>query len=233
MARYSKVGTSGQDRFQICFKDSQTLELIRHKLCTSSAIIASYFDTISGCIAFCQNLDISPELWEATKTTLESCSRRMRLHERTANLLLVQSDETRKILSAIIEFRNDETSIKSSHMMGDMMKVLTELGASAKQENASLVTLTEKTCEDSRFIKTLTFIAMLYLPTSLVATIFSSNLLQLVAVGNNAGDNPTRFVLATQFWVFPTLTFTLLGLTVISAVLFDRSQKRKCLITDF
>lgn len=47
--------------------------------------------------------------------------------------------------------------------------VLTELGQAAKQENAAIMKLTEKGRRDSRSTKILTFIAMLYLPASLVA----------------------------------------------------------------
>lgn len=53
--------------------------------------------------------------------------------------------------------------------MKDMLATLAELGAVAKAENATLVALTEEAQDSSHFTKTLTFIAMLYLPASLVA----------------------------------------------------------------
>jgi hypothetical protein len=54
-------------------------------------------------------------------------------------------------------------------MMQHMLKLLTDLGASAKEETESLRILSEQAQDDARLIKILTFIAMLYLPASLVA----------------------------------------------------------------
>jgi len=53
--------------------------------------------------------------------------------------------------------------------MRDMLQMLTELGASARQENISLLALTEQAQRDSSLTKTLTFVAMLYLPATLIA----------------------------------------------------------------
>ncbi len=53
--------------------------------------------------------------------------------------------------------------------MRGMLKVLADLGASAKQESESLRVLSEQAQSDARFTKILTFVALLYLPASLVA----------------------------------------------------------------
>jgi hypothetical protein len=53
--------------------------------------------------------------------------------------------------------------------MRDMLQIITELGASAQQENISLLALTGQAQRDSSFMKTLTFVVMLYLPATLIA----------------------------------------------------------------
>ena len=63
-------------------------------------------------------------------------------------------------------------------MMQHMLKILTDLGASAKEESESLRILSEQAQDDARFIKILTFIAMLYLPASLVAVSWPTSLRQ-------------------------------------------------------
>ncbi|KAF8534260.1 hypothetical protein BDD12DRAFT_896483 [Trichophaea hybrida] len=63
---------------------------------------------------------------------------------------------------------------------------------------------------DAHSMKVLTFIAMLYLPASHVATIFSSSLIQTVATDEETAG--TRYVITTQFWIF-LLTISLMVLT--------------------
>lgn len=53
--------------------------------------------------------------------------------------------------------------------MQDMLKLLTDLGISTKDESKSLRILSEQAAKDSRFMTILTFVAMLYLPATLVA----------------------------------------------------------------
>lgn len=69
----------------------------------------------------------------------------------------------------ILGFRNEEESIRSSHTRRDMLKILTDLGISAKHESESLRIISEQAQSDARFTKVLTLVAMLYLPASLVA----------------------------------------------------------------
>jgi hypothetical protein len=61
--------------------------------------------------------------------------------------------------------------------MRDTLKALTELGISAKEESESLRILSEQAQKDARFTKILTFVAMLYLPASLIAvSLFAASL---------------------------------------------------------
>lgn len=69
----------------------------------------------------------------------------------------------------MLQFRNAEEFTRSNNMVQHNSYVLTELGKAAKQENGAIMKLTEKGRSDSRSTKILTFIAMLYLPASLVA----------------------------------------------------------------
>lgn len=100
VARYSKVGIAGSDRFNSSFKDIQHLELIRQKLLTSSVIIAGYLETAAGCIDFCAAMNVTPEMRDTMKFAMETCLRRMQMHARSVQLLLSNSEETGKVVSA-------------------------------------------------------------------------------------------------------------------------------------
>lgn len=72
-------------------------------------------------------------------------------------------------LSQILDTINTEETIKSTYMIRDMLKVLTELGKSSKEESERLRIISEQAQKDARSTKILTFVAMLYLPASLIA----------------------------------------------------------------
>ncbi len=58
-----------------------------------------------------------------------------------------------------------------------------------------------------------------------VQTIFCSDLVNLSgSVSNDRESN--HFVIATQFWIYPAFTFSLMAITVIPAMLWERWQRR-------
>ncbi|KAK5445181.1 hypothetical protein LTS15_010272 [Exophiala xenobiotica] len=95
------------------------------------------------------------------------------------------------ISKIILEYRNDETKIQTSHAQ-QMTSERTKLIAEAVQEESrSTVTVLTAARSDSQVVKALTFVAMFYLPASLVASIFNSNLIQVEDGGADGGFNTT------------------------------------------
>jgi hypothetical protein len=102
-----------------------------------------------------------------------------------------------------------------------------------------MTTMTTDIQKDSRFIKILTFIAMLYTPASLMAvskhhsesfqsfvinlrnqTILSSNLVRVVGEANQ--DGLTHLVLVSDFWKYPVLTGILIIITLLPVFAWRR-----------
>lgn len=72
-------------------------------------------------------------------------------------------------LFQVLEYRNDELQIQTSRAIqynGDQLKALSQ---AASAENGFMTRLTYEIQNDSKFIKILTTIAMLYAPASLMA----------------------------------------------------------------
>jgi hypothetical protein len=69
-----------------------------------------------------------------------------------------------------------------------------EIAAAAREENKAVAQLLAKAQKDSRTVKVLTFVAMLYLPASLIAvgltpfTVYSTSVLMNSLVKNYADD---------------------------------------------
>jgi hypothetical protein len=69
----------------------------------------------------------------------------------------------------MLEYRNDELKIRMNAAIrdnGDQLRALTE---QVVAENDSMKYLTQELYDDSKLIKILTFIAILYTPASLIA----------------------------------------------------------------
>ena len=116
-------------------------------------------------------------------------------------------------LYKILDFRASKEIQKSNT---NMCNLLGTLDSQAK----SLTLLSEQRHKDSRTIKALTSVATFYLPASLVATIFSSNLVQLFPT--TPSQKPSRFVAAPQMWLPIMVTLSLMAVTLVSIQFLER-----------
>jgi hypothetical protein len=101
IVHYSKVGTAKHDPFEICFKDTQKLELISHKLSICSSIITNSLDIATGCLKYVDGFNEHIEVQEAACNKIDFYVRRMKMHATSVNLLLTQSNKTMKLVSYI------------------------------------------------------------------------------------------------------------------------------------
>lgn len=83
-----------------------------------------------------------------------------------------------------------------------------------------LTLLSEQREKDSKVMKALTSVATLYLPASLVATIFSSNLVQLHPT--TTLQESGHFVAGPQTWLPVVVTLSLMIVTLVSIRLLER-----------
>lgn len=72
-------------------------------------------------------------------------------------------------LAHILEYRNDELLIKNSEELHRSSESAREIATAAKAEQEAVALIFAKAQKDSSLVKILTFVAMLYLPASLIA----------------------------------------------------------------
>lgn len=101
----------------------------------------------------------------------------------------------------------------------NMYHTLGKLDSQAK----ILILLSEQRDKDSKAMKALTSVATLYLPASLVATIFSSNLVQLLP--KTPPQEPSHFVAAPQTWLPIIATLSLMAVTLLCIRLLERAYR--------
>ena len=81
------------------------------------------------------------------------------------------SDLTRSSmqLSQILSHRNEDSLVKSNDALQKSSDAMREIALAAKAENELMSALIAKSRRDSHTVKVLTYIALIYLPASLVA----------------------------------------------------------------
>lgn len=72
-------------------------------------------------------------------------------------------------LSQILNYRNEDMLVKSNDALRRSSDAMREIALAAKAENERMSTLLGKSQRDSHTVKVLTYIALIYLPASLVA----------------------------------------------------------------
>ncbi|KAI1096929.1 hypothetical protein F5B19DRAFT_12678 [Rostrohypoxylon terebratum] len=141
----------------------------------------------------------------ATELAVGSIQAYLRNHKRCIEKLLKDSEGVSQVLIQILNHRNDEILIRTQANTQQM-----------SEENSigtrSVVMILENSQRDTKMVKVLTIVAMLYLPASLVASIFSSNLVQFGSQPNPQSHNEGVYV-AKEFWLLPAVSLGLLVVT--------------------
>ncbi|KAK7910715.1 hypothetical protein PG985_013196 [Apiospora marii] len=137
-------------------------------------------------------------------------------HTKSVKSILERANRVSELLLKIIEIRIADKAYKTSRVIERSAVALEASNAENNQTNKSLAEMQQESHKDSITLKALTIIATVYLPASLCATVFSSNLVQSLE-NSKANYEGTHFVLATDFWVFAVLT---LGMMVATVTLF-------------
>lgn len=96
-------------------------------------------------------------------------------------------------------------------------------------ENITVASIAKEGTKDSKKVQALTMIATLYLPASLVATIFSSNLVQWIDSTKDPSTGrrvKAHYVVVSEFWIFIVSTVVLMCITLILAKVAVRVGSR-------
>ncbi|KAH9214233.1 hypothetical protein DL95DRAFT_504108 [Leptodontidium sp. 2 PMI_412] len=213
----SRIGVSLREDFSISFSDVQRLLALRKKMLKCSTILDISMDIGQSHGSLWQRvLDISDHtsLDNNFKSSLEMYKARVRNHQRSIQYLLNSSADTLNLASKILAHKNEELLIRSGHDIELMNQSTNFIAAETRDEHRNSVSILKATREDSDRIKILTYVALAYLPASLVASVFSSSLVQ---VDSSSGPK-NRLYLPRYFWLFPLLSIGLLGATTLIVV---------------
>jgi hypothetical protein len=193
----SRVGRQHQVDYAVAFADTQALLGLCKKMRRCRAILDTAIEIASGHEALWQELVLGtsiPLTGILDLSHLEMFKSSIRNHQRNVANLLDSASGISQIVSCsplethpishfhcshavlqlfqILEYRNDEILIRSSHALHYTSSSLHAIATAAHGETRTAALMLTATQKDSKVIKTLTFVAMLYLPASLMAVSF-------------------------------------------------------------
>ncbi|KAF8526173.1 hypothetical protein BDD12DRAFT_985012 [Trichophaea hybrida] len=135
---------------------------------------------------------------------------RLQCHICNVKKHLAFSEDIRLLVFKIMDFRNDELLRVNSYSLKDVAK-------ETASENKAMVTIAKQSLSDSRMVKITTVIATIYLPLSLVASFFSTGLVQYSENGEGA-----NITMRNATWVFIVICVSLMACTLASVYFWAR-----------
>lgn len=213
--------------YLIAFADSQRLQRLRRKLVKCKEILDCCLEVAQACKKHWQSLSSRDEQsWEQDPTKVEWFISRIKIHKRGMEAIQERAEGTSTLLSQILNYRNEDMIVKSNEALNKSSEAMREIALAAKAENELISALISKSQKDSHTVKVLTYIALIYLPASLVAEIFNSNLVQTRSGETEAVDS--RLVLSRSFCLYPCITLGLMALTflpILGLLFHDRLHR--------
>ncbi|OBS19141.1 hypothetical protein FPOA_10864 [Fusarium poae] len=185
-AFHSRVGPKVNDHFSVAFADYQDIQKFLTRIRTNLSALKNNFGVIKGYQDFINH------------STIQNYFRN---HLQAMEGLLADGEGTSQVLAHILSHRNNQALIQTSEHVRQLVE-------SAKVEGQNIQNSLRSSQDDSKTIKMLSIIAVLYLPASLVASVFSTGLIQY-----GESDDRGSVHLSTSFWLLPVLTLALSFIT--------------------
>ncbi|KAK3368037.1 hypothetical protein B0H63DRAFT_89153 [Podospora didyma] len=230
-ASFSRVGRPSKSDFEVGFSDGQELHRIRKKLVRTWTVLESTIRIIDKWESLFHNLDYRFGESETAATLSgvhEQCQNlrsTLQYHLGAVTKLSNYSAHTEKLLLGILDFRQNEVYFKCQQLVQNELASMHAIAALAEQENRTVARLAEEAREDAKMMRAVSVLAALYLPATLVASIFSSSLVQAQPID---AITSIRLTVTSDIWVF----FLLAGLLVLVTLFYvlwlkQRIRKQK------
>lgn len=200
--------------FPITLSDLQCLQLLRQKLLRTSTVLdqcfslsqslSSHSSLLSSHIHAYSHQALNADILSYL-TIIDSC-------RRSINSIILRSEGTSSLLTALLTSAHHHHLHITSLATNSTLSLCRNLLSQTHEESAVLSNVARQGREDSKILKALTLISTLYLPASLVATVFGSGgLMQWSEVG---GGGKWHVVVAGGFWIYVVVTMGLMGVTM-------------------
>lgn len=199
------------------FQQSQKLEVLRNKIRRVNLLLGSCISTTESLMAhatecYCQEDGDERNGNRSSEILLEFGQHVdvLKMHKAKASSLLESTQSIDFLTTKVLEFRQN-------HMTYNLNVSMENISRSMSNENKLMASTADQTRQDSKTIKTISIIALVYLPATLLSSVFSSELVQ--PISNTKGRAGGY---GTLIGIYILLTFSLTIITLLAAKLWER-----------
>ncbi|PMD15567.1 hypothetical protein NA56DRAFT_709698 [Hyaloscypha hepaticicola] len=194
--------------------DLQNMQLLKHKLVTTAQILKSCFKIANNLESHGNNLcqmNLSVRGQKAIPLITAYASE-IRCHRDNIAITSEKLQGTLDLLCKLIEYSKIESLRTISADTKSSLVSLRDITVQINDKNDAAASLLLQGHKDAKAVKALATISTILLPASLIATIFSSSLVQLRANETSSQSPGTHLIISSQFWIFvlASLTFTVI-----------------------
>ncbi|KAL2839735.1 hypothetical protein BJY01DRAFT_250335 [Aspergillus pseudoustus] len=227
-ACHSSIDSMKTQGLTLSYADLQDLHMLQAKFQSTASALTSCIDICKGChkhvgihaAAPDPNLRSILHLFDTYEADVVR-------HLSQVRKLEARLKCTLELLTKLLMFRNEELLHTSNQASCKTLNALLDLTTQGKQQQETLNSLLWRGYADSAMLKALSIVATVCLPASLVATIFSSNLVQ-PGDPERRGNDGAYLVLSHQFWVYIAISVPLMA-AVLVWVLYLGYKSRQAL----
>ncbi|PVH74785.1 hypothetical protein DL98DRAFT_19703 [Cadophora sp. DSE1049] len=184
--------------FPINFIDRQRLKMIEDKILDLKIVFESLYNTVTKlqrqCQIHCQGSGCSQCVCDNIVEEFEEQRHEIQVNMKKADILYQRGQGTAQLLSDLLDYENAQIANHNEKSLNDLAK-------ESKEENSKMRILTERSTQDAAAVKILTVITLIYLPVTVVASIFSSQLIQV--------DESGRLSVISESWWFVVVALPL------------------------
>lgn len=189
--------------FSLVFSDYQDVQALLVKMRKDCLAISSCLEVISGYHNLVDVLGrVNDNLPDPSITlSIQSLQGYFRDHLRGMETLLADVGGVSHVLVQILAYRNQEALIHTSEN-------IRKIAETSKYESQTISMILKNTRQDSRTVKALSIVAVIYLPVSLVTAIFSTGLIEYGQPSESGAIHVSK-----NFWLLPVLSLAMLIVT--------------------
>ncbi|KAL6699861.1 hypothetical protein J3F84DRAFT_361897 [Trichoderma pleuroticola] len=206
---FSDVDCHDANDYKLGFDDRQNLQRLRGKLVKATAILDAAIllgEKLKGFVERVAPAGLDVTIQETIELELEDYLSEANYHRQCLIILQQRAIDTATLILDILQRRQGNTSLRSAVANEAAVKTMMNIAVMGEIEHE----VEKKTAVN---IRALTFVATLYLPASLLAGIFSSQLL----VDNKEGT----MAVSPELWKFIVVLIPMVAVTLALVIAFQ------------
>ncbi|KAI9891459.1 MAG: hypothetical protein M1814_002778 [Vezdaea aestivalis] len=212
--------------FEINFSDRQMLKQMEDQVLDIVVILDSTTDTVSSllekykiCVPQDDQTSYSRVAYDPIEIGFREKLQELSLIKTKTEALMRRIQGTTSLVSSLLEYESAQITSENAQITAANGRSLEQLAQEARIENITMRMLTEKSTRDASSVQVLTIMTLVYLPSTVVASFFSTGFVR--------HDDTGKLVVAKNAWVYAATAAPLTIMTLLVWRLWSHYRTRR------